>query len=98
MVYRNSKVALDRINDIKTWYFCWYWWYVSSRQHWNWNIVATIKKVRSLGFTIHAGKSNLILTQTLYILGFTVSSVAMAVSLKDTHKKDFNQRNLWNCH
>ena len=29
------------------------------------NIVATIKKLRSLGFTIHAGKSNLIPTQKI---------------------------------
>ena len=54
------------------------------------NIVATIKKLRSLGFTIHAGKSNLIPTQKLDILGFTIDSVAMAVSLKETKKKDLS--------
>ena len=37
------------------------------------NIVATIKKLRSLGFTIHARKSNLIPTQKLDILGFRLS-------------------------
>ena len=36
------------------------------------NIVATIKNLRSLGFTIHTGKSNLIPTQKLDILGFTI--------------------------
>ena len=56
------------------------------------NIVATIKKLRSLGFTIHEGKSNLIPTQKLDILGFTIDSVAMTVSLKETKKKNF--RNL----
>ena len=36
------------------------------------NIVATIKNLSSLGFTIHTGKSNLIPTQKLDILGFTI--------------------------
>ena len=54
------------------------------------NIVATIKKLRSLGFTIHEGKSNLIPTQKLDILGFTIDSVAMTVSLKETKKKDLS--------
>ena len=54
------------------------------------NIVATIKKLRSLGFTIHEGKSNLILTQKLDILGFTIDSFAMTVSLKETKKKDLS--------
>ena len=54
------------------------------------NIVATIKKLRSLGFTIHVGKSNLIPTQKLDILGFTIDSVAMTVSLKETKKKDLS--------
>ena len=56
------------------------------------NIVATIKKLRSLGFTIHAGKSYLIPTQKIDILGFTIDSVAMMFSLKETKKKDL--RNL----
>ena len=54
------------------------------------NIVATITKLRSLGFTIHAGKSNLIPTQKLDILGFIIDSVAMTVSLKETKKKDLS--------
>ena len=54
------------------------------------NIVATIKKLRSLGFTIRAGKSNLIPTQKLDILAFTIDSVAMTVSLKETKKKDLS--------
>ena len=56
------------------------------------NIVANIKKLRSLGFTIHAGKSNLISTQKLEILGFTIDSVDMTISLKEPKKKDI--RNL----
>ena len=52
------------------------------------NVVTTIKKLRSLGCTIHAGKSNLIPTQKLDILGFTIDSVAMMVSLKETRKRD----------
>ena len=56
------------------------------------NIVANIKKLRSLGFTIHAGKSDLISTQKLEILGFTIDSVDMTFSLKETKKKDL--RNL----
>ena len=52
------------------------------------NIVVTIKKLRSLDFTIHAGKSNLIPTQKLDILDFTIDSVATTVSLKETKKKD----------
>ena len=47
------------------------------------NSVVTIKKPRSLGFTIHKGKSNLIPTQKLDILGFTIDSVAMTISLKE---------------
>ena len=43
-----------------------------------------------MGFTIHAGKSNLIPTQKLDILGFTIDSVATAVYLKETKKKDLN--------
>ena len=39
------------------------------------NIVATIKKLRPLGFTIHAGKSDLIPTKKLDILVFTIDSV-----------------------
>ena len=50
------------------------------------NIFGTIKKLRSFGFTFHAGKSSLIPTQKLYILGFTIDSVAMMVSLKETQK------------
>ena len=56
------------------------------------NIVAIIKKLGSLGFTIHAGKSNLIPTLKLDVLRFTIDSVAMTVSLKETNKKDL--RNL----
>ena len=52
------------------------------------NIVTTIKSLRSLGFTIHAEKSNLNPTQKLDILGFTIDSVAMTPSLKGTKKKD----------
>ena len=54
------------------------------------NIVATIKKLRPLHFTIHAGKSNLIPIQKLDILGFAIDSVAMTVSLKETKKKDLS--------
>ena len=54
------------------------------------NIVTIIKKLRSLGFAIHAGKSNLTPTQKLDILGFTVDSVAIKVSLKETKKKDLS--------
>ena len=54
------------------------------------NIVATIKKLRSLGFTIHTGKSNLVPTQKLDISGFIIDSVAMTVSLKETKKKDLS--------
>ena len=54
------------------------------------NIVTTIKSLRSLGFTIHAEKSNLNPTQKLDILGFTIDSVAMTVSLKETKKKDLS--------
>ena len=56
------------------------------------NVVAIIKKLGSLGFTIHAGKSNLIPTLKLDVLRFTIDSVAMTVSLKETNKKDL--RNL----
>ena len=52
------------------------------------NIVTTIKSLRSLSFTIHAGKSNLNPTRELDILGFTIDSVAMTLSLKGTKKKD----------
>ena len=52
------------------------------------NIVTTIKSLRSLSFTIHAGKSNLNPTRKLDILGFTIDSVAMTLSLKGTKKKD----------
>ena len=51
------------------------------------NTVATIKKLRSLCLTIHAGKSDLIPTQILDTLSFTIDSVAMTVSLKETKKK-----------
>ena len=54
------------------------------------NIVAIIKKLGSLGFTIHAGKSNLIPTLKLDVLRFTIDSVAMTVSLKETNKKDLS--------
>ena len=56
------------------------------------NIVATTKKLRSLSFTIHTEKSNLIPTQKFDILGFTIDSGAMMVSLKET--KMNNQSNL----
>ena len=55
------------------------------------NIVATIKKLRSLGFTIHVGKSNLIPTSKSDILGYTIESVATKVSSKETKKKDLIQ-------
>ena len=54
------------------------------------NFVATIKKLRSLGFTIHAGKLNWIPTQKLDILGFTTNTVALTVSLKETKKKNLS--------
>ena len=58
------------------------------------NIVASIKKLRSLGFTIHVGKSNLIPTQKLDILGFTIDSVAIDGFFKRNKKERPKQSNL----
>ena len=56
------------------------------------NIVAIMKKLWSLGFTIHGGQSNLVPSNTkiwysFYNLGFTVDSVVMTVSVTETKKK-----------
>ena len=43
-----------------------------------------------MGFTTHTEKSNLIPTHKLDILGFTIDSFDMTVSLKETKKKDLS--------
>ena len=55
------------------------------------NIIATIAKLKSLGFIIHAEKFILIPTQKLDTSGFNISSVSMTVSLKETKKQDLFQ-------
>ena len=51
------------------------------------NIIDTVTLLRSLGFTIPAEKSQFLPTQELDILGFTINSVNMTVSLKKEKKE-----------
>ena len=51
------------------------------------NIIDTDTSLRSLGFKVHAEKSQFLPTQELDILGFTINSVKMTVLLK-TEKKE----------
>ena len=51
------------------------------------NIIDTVKLLRSLGFTVHAEKSQFLPTQDLDILGVTINSVNMTVSLKKEKKE-----------
>ena len=51
------------------------------------NIIDTVTLLRSLGFTVHAEKSQFLPTQELDILGFTINSVNMTVSLKMEKKE-----------
>ena len=51
------------------------------------NIIDTDTSLRSLGFKVHAEKSQFLPTQELDILGFTINSVNMTVLLK-TEKKE----------
>ena len=51
------------------------------------NIIDTVTLLRSLGFTVHAEKSQFLPTQELHILGFTINSVNMTVSLKKEKKE-----------
>ena len=51
------------------------------------NIIDTVTLLRSLGFTVHAEKSQFLPTQEIDILGFTINSVNMTVSLKKENKE-----------
>ena len=51
------------------------------------NIIDTITLLRFLGFTIHAERSQFLPIQELDILGFTINSVNMTVSLKKEKKE-----------
>ena len=51
------------------------------------NILDTVTLLRSLGFTIHAKKSQFLPTQELGILGFTINSVNMTVLWKKEKKE-----------
>ena len=51
------------------------------------NIIDIVTLLRSLGFTIPAEKSQFLPTQELDILGFTINSVNMTVSLKKEKKE-----------
>ena len=51
------------------------------------NILDTVTLLRSLGFTIHAKNSQFLPTQVLGILGFTITSVNMTVSLNKEKKE-----------
>ena len=51
------------------------------------NIIDTVTLLRSLGFTVHAEKSQFLPTQDLDILGFTINSVNMTVSLEKEKKE-----------
>ena len=51
------------------------------------NIIDPVALIKSLGFSVHVEKSQFLPTQELDILGFTISSVSMAISLKKEKKR-----------
>ena len=51
------------------------------------NTIDSVTLLRSLRFSFHAEKSQFLPTQELDILGFTISSVSMAISLKKEKKR-----------
>ena len=51
------------------------------------NILDTVTLLRSLRFTVHAEKLQFFSNQELDILGFTINSVSMTVSLKKEKKE-----------
>lgn len=51
------------------------------------NITDTISLLKSLSVTVHADKSQFLPTPKLDVLGFTINSVKMMVSLKKEKRK-----------
>ena len=88
MVYKAIETTISRADEIKTWYICRNWWYLSSRWHQGklqqkyYRYCNTIKVFG----TYRSGIK--IPTQELDVLGFTINSVNMTFSLKKEKKSN----------
>ena len=79
-VYKAIETTISRAEEIKTSaYIDDIYLQEDTKENCIKNIIDSVTLLRSLGFTVHAEKSQFLPTQELKILGFTINSVSMTV-------------------